>query len=62
MKNVNKTDIEAKLYEVLGIARMIGQLQLGDDPAQLLRDLEAATWAARAAETVISNTLAMIED
>ena len=64
MKNEknNIAEIESKLYEVLGIVRMIGQLQPGDDPAQILRDLEAATWAARAAETVISETLGMIED
>lgn len=61
MKNFS-TEIEGKLYEALGVVRIIGQLQVeGGDEGRLIRNLETATWAARAAETIISTTLGMIE-
>lgn len=58
----NSTDVSSKLYEVLGIIRMIGALEISDDPGQRLHDLEAATWAARGAETILTSTIELIED
>lgn len=58
----NSTNVTSKLYEALGIVRMIGAIEIADDPGQRLHDLESATWAARAAETIINNTIEMIED
>ncbi len=58
----NSTNVTSILYEVLGIIRMIGGIEIADNPEQRLHDLETVTWAARAAETIINSTIDMIED
>ena len=54
--------VESNLYEVLGIVRMIGDIEIPTDPEKRLHALESATWAGRAAESIISRTIDLMED
>lgn len=57
-----KTEIESKLFEVIGIFRMIGDLQTFENPGQQLRVLESAIWSAKAGEFIASNILDMLDE
>ncbi len=61
-KGPDLTGITSKLFEILGILRMIGNTPIEGSQTELLHSLEAAVWGARAAETLTNELLETIGD